>query len=511
MYDNTLITAHYAVQMDDISCEENTWEDQSTIYHRLKSYFSSNQIKKATACVEHMQRVINKPFNQTTVLVAYGGGKDSSYTMSYIRFLQLLALNQYGETFKIRVVTNRHIGMPKAVMDNVHRVYIALGMLADPSCEMFITEGNRIYPFNKDKVLDSQIEQLNRLDILMNGHISQGDGRPTFCNTCNLSMVNSFGIAAWYDGGVDLIITGDSKKEQRDYFIWIKRLSKELNINFDNQFGFQGFLNSVSALSEHYFKEVFGTNASEDLTQRFLGEKVDHPHFFSIYEYTEYDAGAHWELLTELLHFDFDDLAFSFSESDCANPAIMAHIRGLRAQIQGRSYAEGIKEYVQFALKIMERKNFPEQLMDIVKARYATPTGIYAMRARVSDYAHQYQGLSEDNLVCLLYSPFIDQGVRLDSYIQEVMPWLIDEVAVIKAVLSNNSDNNMENSVLKNLMYVSGLSLQQMQTLYRYESQSMRSGNSLITKILRDDPHKMIIKTRHSANGAEVDELISGR
>ncbi|HTZ44681.1 MAG TPA: hypothetical protein VMB79_12540 [Jatrophihabitans sp.] len=30
------------------------------------------------------------------------------------------------------------------------------------------------------------------------------DGRHTFCNACNLSVVNSFGIAASYDAGADL-------------------------------------------------------------------------------------------------------------------------------------------------------------------------------------------------------------------------------------------------------------------------------------------------------------------
>ena len=70
------------------------------------------------------------------------------------------------------------------------------------------------------------------------------------------------------------------------------------------------------------------------------------PLFFNIYQDTAYEAGAHWALLTEFMHFRFDELMFSFSESDCGNPTLMAHIRGLRAEtLLQRSYAEGIREY----------------------------------------------------------------------------------------------------------------------------------------------------------------------
>lgn len=44
------------------------------------------------------------------------------------------------------------------------------------------------------------------------------------------------------------------------------------------------------------------------------------------------DIEQRWPLLTEFLGFRFDDLAFHFSESDCANPLLMAHMRGLQAQ-----------------------------------------------------------------------------------------------------------------------------------------------------------------------------------
>ncbi|REK85757.1 hypothetical protein DY245_36305 [Streptomyces inhibens] len=37
------------------------------------------------------------------VLVAYGGGKDSSYTLAFVRTMQLILSQEHGATFRMRV------------------------------------------------------------------------------------------------------------------------------------------------------------------------------------------------------------------------------------------------------------------------------------------------------------------------------------------------------------------------------------------------------------------------
>ncbi|RML58168.1 hypothetical protein APX70_03529, partial [Pseudomonas syringae pv. maculicola] len=89
-------------------------------------------------------------------------------------------------------------------------------------------------------------------------------------------------------------------------------------------------------------------------------DKATAPAFISIADLISCTADEHWNLLTEFLDFRFDDLAFSFSESDCANPVLMAHMRGLTAEyLQGRSYADGIAEYLELATSLMRRKQMP--------------------------------------------------------------------------------------------------------------------------------------------------------
>src|SRR5712675_2175728 len=73
------------------------------------------------AALPHQDRL-----ERNLVLVAYGGGKDSAYTLAFVRAMQLILFRVYGTTFRLRVATNRHAGMPRAVLENVEREYQAL-------------------------------------------------------------------------------------------------------------------------------------------------------------------------------------------------------------------------------------------------------------------------------------------------------------------------------------------------------------------------------------------------
>ena len=175
------------------------------------------------AALPHTERL-----DRNLVMVAYGGGKDSSYTLAFVRAMQLILFRAYGTTFRLRVATNRHAGMPRAVLENVERAYLALQLTTDPDCELLLIDGNEVTPFDVDAPQRADVIRRNRLDILMTGHRTFADGRPTFCNACNLSVFNSFGVAAAHGDGADVIITGDSQQEQRQYTAWVSKLARRL-------------------------------------------------------------------------------------------------------------------------------------------------------------------------------------------------------------------------------------------------------------------------------------------
>jgi hypothetical protein len=410
--------------------------------------------------------------------------------------------------------------MPHAVMANIDRAYRALGLVDDPDCELLLVDGDHIRPFDVDlPQLDSVVER-NRVDLLMTGHRTAADARPTFCNACNLSMVNAFGLAAGYGRGVDTIITGDSTREQRDYYLWITRLARRLGLRPPRQeaAGFKGFLQSLDGIARLYFTDIHGAADEAAIATRGVATDVHAGlGFFSIYEDTSYASGKHWAVLTDLLGFTFDDIAFSFTESDCGNPALMAHLRALKCERRyGRSYAEGLAEYVDFALSLMRQKEFPETLIEAMRARYSRPDAVPRMRAAMDAYAGDAYRLTEEQLVAMVYAPYTEKGAGLDRYLAAEQPDLVDAAPAIRRLLGDDADfPDLDTTELaERLERSTGLSIAQLRVLY---AGSLRlpsprpDTDQIIDLILEGDPHKAMILTRHEPGGALVPELLSGR
>jgi hypothetical protein len=479
--------------------------------------------------------------DRNLVLVAYGGGKDSSYMLAFVRAMHLILFRLYGSTFRLRVATNRHAGMPRAVLENVDREYQALRLYGDPGCELLLIDGNEVTPFDVNSPQREHVVRRNRLDILMTGHRTFGDGRPTFCNACNLSVFNSFGLAAAYGEGADLIVTGDSKEEQRQYTVWVSRLSRRLaavggsgpdhpaarrnGSAADDQAlrgsGLGRLLSHLDRIAQSYFTDIHGPDAAEILAERRVTTDVpDRLRFFSVYSDTAYAAGDHMEMLTGFLGFKFDDLAFSFTESDCGNPALMAHLRALKCErVFRRSYAEGLAEYVEFALGLMRKKDFPSELIEQMRARYAGPDAPARMRRAANEYAMETFGLTEQQLICMTYSPFAEKGAGLEDFLACEHPELAGRADDIHALLGGQADGmvpsqDLDEELAGALERISGLELPRLRVLYGSPVRRLgggRGGTEVIDAVLEGDPHKAVIHTRHAPDGPDTLEQISGR
>jgi hypothetical protein len=426
--------------------------------------------------------------------------------------MQLLLAEHHGRLFLLRAATNWHAGMPRAVMDNIGRTYRALAMDNDPACELLLIEGSAVRPFRGDAPRSPDVTARNRLDILMTGHRTQANGRPTFCNACNLSVANSFGIASAHGTGADVIITGDSAAEQRAYTAWINRLSRQVpRTNRTSQArGFPQVLAALDDVAQAYFQEIHGVEAKGEVAERGVWSKTPPGlRFFSIYGETAYDVGSHWDLLTEHLGFVFDELAFNFTESDCANPALMAHLRGLKCQyLYGRDYREGLREYVDFALCLMRRKDFPQRLINHMADRYAAPNAHVHLRARVNAFAREVYDLNEQQLICMVHSPFTAEGAGLTRYLLGQAPHLARHEQAIRALLTSAErvGGPLKDTLAAHLENLSGLRLDQLRTLYASDLRP-----PIVQDILRGDPHKERIRTRHAPAGPDITEILSGR
>ena len=487
----------------------------------LQAAMSDTDNAGAARCAERLHAVLpHQRLADNIVLVAYGGGKDSSYMLAFVRALQLIVFDRHGTTFKLRAVTNRHAGMPRAVMENIDRAYRALAIAGDPDCEALLVDGSEVKPFRRDEPLAPQVVARNRLDLLMTGHRTFGEARPTFCNACNLSMVNSFGLAASHGSDVNVIITGDSRGEQRAYYLWVNRLALRFGRREKRagEAGFRGFLKTTNDIAHAYFTDIYGPDADDEVTERRVAHDVPSAlRFFSIFDDTHYASSNHWQLLTGYLGFQFDELAFSFTESDCANPTLMAHLRGLKCErLYGRSYGEGLEEYVRFAAWLMQQKEFPARLIETMRERYAGADAAERMRAMANGFAKDAFGLSEEQLVCMVYSPLAGHGERLHEYLEREHPSLAPQVHDAHALLGSQTTpaGLAERRLAAGLERVSGLKLERLRTLYRSPTISLAPDDgkaNLVGAILAGDPHKQIIQTRRAPGGPVVREQLSGR
>ncbi|MCM0675150.1 hypothetical protein NCC78_10675 [Micromonospora phytophila] len=496
-----------------VTVENNPGLDTGALYAALTGYLSGEEVDAmATAAQRLIAAAGQAGIENYKVMVAYGGGKDSTYVVAFVRAVQLKVLMDHGRTFTLRVANMRHAGVPWAVMANIDRVYRALGLLDDPMAELLTVDHTQVRRFHRDLPLPDSLRDINRVDMLMNGHRSAGDGRPTFCNSCNLAVADFYGRAAWWDGGVDVVFTGDSRREQLLYSAWILKLAKRSGIDVEEcrRMGFRGLLAALRSIGDAYFRELFGDESCAELAEREVsaGDRSAQPVFISIYDLVSYRVNDHWDLIVDFLGFEFDDLAFNFTESDCANPMLMAHLRGLRAEyVQDRTYEDGIRDYLQMAGPLLVKKEIPEDLRRLALDRYDSTDKIAVRRDMADGYARDAYGVGEEALVAMVFSPFCDQGARLVRFLERCHPGMAAKVDDLHAALRCDSDDS---SAVTWLEGVSALPIRHLRTLYRSTLVDFTTEQSMMARVRAGDPHKIPVEIA-DRSGARSVEIISGR
>lgn len=370
-----------------------------------------------------------------------------------------------------------------------------------------MVDDHHVMPFDASARRSAAALNANRLDLLMAGHLTAGDARASFCNSCYLSLADFYRrIIAW-EGGVDLVISTDPPAEQARYLAWGKRVLRGAGLLPSREALRQGaLLEQFDALGRAYYLQLHGDNHKDAAP---LPDQPGEPCFLSIHDLVHTPEPSKSSLLTEFLGFRFADLAFAFSESDCANPLLMAHMRGLRAQfLQDRDYRDGVDEYLQLAEVMMRRKGMPDGLIEKALAAYEDEAGLKQRRQLADDFAQQAYGLSEAQLVCLLFAPFVNQGQGLKAFLRRCHPGMLVALPYFYKALQGHP---VPEPVSQWLTDISGLPSEALQRLYGMPRAGSLDRSSLIVSARASDPDTSCIRSRDPRTGKVTFERVSGR
>ncbi|SUD30985.1 Uncharacterised protein [Pseudomonas fluorescens] len=390
------------------------------------------------------------------VLVAHGGGKGSSHALAFLRAAQLTIAGRAPRSFQLRVATLRHTGMTQTALDSIHRGYSALFFHDDPRVELLMVENQEVFPFNHLRPASTGGQDIGRRNMLMVGHMSSGDIRASLCNDGYLSLGDFYRrITAW-DGGVHALVSSDSPRKQNQYLAWLARTTRTAGMK-----GHSGRPLALNALfarmddcSTDYYRKVYGEHyAAQDASSKEVHRHLAYIGVADLFRATGQDCTV---LLNEFMGYRQDELAFQFSAPAYANPLLMAHLHGLHAQmLLGLDYQQGVAQFLDQAIGFMRRKNIPELLI----AQAGTRDG----RMLAATYAREFFGLEENQLVCLLFSPFIRQGQRLEAFLRRCHPGMLVALPELHKALQGKPSAEL---VQHWIVDTSGLPLVLLQHLY---------------------------------------------
>jgi len=454
-------------------------QPQINMYNVFYEHFK--QKREGLSKIDEVSReIINalggeNEFKKQTVLAAYGGGKDSTFMVGFIWFIQEYIKSKLNDTFNLRIVVNGQGGMLDSVYENIDRVFKTIGAYNNPKVQLLLVGGSTVVPFSKDSPLIQKVRAADGKRILLAGHLAHGDGRSTFCDLCNVDMMKAFDYGI--NGNIQklppasLIVTGDSNEELNAYAQWPKDVALRLGLS-QNDIEVMAFKKLMEKVGNYRLEQVRGNT---DLN-RFKSVSIDNPRFFSPYRFVPYQMSEHKDILEKIgFRFDPDNWAVSFTESDCFHPAVMAHFFGLMMETFSKqwlgkqiSYPEAVTQYVnRHIIPLMRRKHIPENIIDLNKKRYATPKAIEQSRIKVETLLKVNYGYSSEQIKCLVWSPFANQGQYLEAFINKEHPHLKPQLAEIDYLLNENNPRHNELPLAQTLEAISGLTLAELRHLYQ--------------------------------------------
>lgn len=375
------------------------------------------------------------------LVLLHGGDQRSAHLLTYLRAAQLSIAIRHHATFRLRVLVARLPGLDRATLASHERCFSALFLHDDPRVELLLREGERLTPFVAgEPSAAGQLGEAGKAWLLF-GHLCGGQPDALLGGQAYLGLAEGLSQAlagADPESGVDALVTVVPAGQRRRLLAWARRcLSMTCNT-------LPPALPQCARVLVQHLAQLRYRLADPALPAEVVPppQAVRPLRVVAVDDLLQLDEAASLERMLgrqEGLPCHLQGPAGLF------DPLVLAHLHGLRGQyVSLLGYREGVQGLLQ----------------RLGQSQLAWPEE-YALQAEAS--LAQAYGVTEEQLVCLLLTPFEARGRNLERYVQRCHPRMRVALPYLHRALQGRP---CPAAVSQWLVDVSGLELVHLRALY---------------------------------------------
>lgn len=471
------------------------------VLQRLLSFFSRAERTALQLLMQRLQVAAGGMENigHFKVLVVQSGSRDSCYTLALLRAAQLSLAGRAPATFQLRVATLRWNGASHVALQNMHRSYSALFLYDDPRVELLMADHREVLPFDHHVPVSAEGREAHRVNLLMVGHRRTWDEPLELWDDAYLATAEFYSQIARWNNGVDAMIGAEPPRRQQHFLEGLNRAALKAGIGGlpEGHGGFDTLFNVLDGLGADYYRNLHVEGEQVPWRPAGYFEACRRTSFIDINDMIVGKLEERWPLLSDFLGFQADDLSLYQSDNEFVEPLVNAYLQGLQASvIDGRTYEAGIAEYLQNSLQAMREKQVPEPVCEQLLAHFGNLLDGEQRRIQAANHMQETFGLSEIQLTCLLYAPFIDHGAGLERFLRKCHPGMLVALPELHRAMQGL---HVPEQVMKWITDVSGLPVKLINRLYTMGP--MQMPESLQPATQSATPAEVVVSGDRSAEG----------
>lgn len=370
------------------------------------------------------------------VFIVHGVDRRSAHLLACLRAAQLSIAVRHDTTFRLRVLAARLPVLDDAALAIHERCFSALFLQDDPRVQLLRADGGQLGPFcARPACTAAQLADAGNAWLLF-GHLTGGQPDALLGARAYLQLAVSLGQALAGEGGAQALVSAVPLAQRHRLLAWGQRcLRHTVELEHTHTALAEGLEHLGRVLADPWSEPQ---PPSQNLS---AGE----PRVVAVEDLLQHLDGS----------FALDRMLGREDRLPCQvqgpaglfDPLPLAHLHGLKAQfIEQRSYREGAQAFFQ----------------RLAQAAVAWPQG-EVLRTEAKARLQAAYGVSEEQVVCQLFTPFQGAGHNLEAFVLRCHPGMRVALPYLHRALQGRP---CPDPVSQWLVDTSGLQLPQLRAIY---------------------------------------------